>query len=134
MSDYNDGLTAQLAEYFEELKTVGDKAVEAIKEQIDIEADAVEKELENNTPEDTGGLKASLRRTTITKGNRYGYRLEYEGNDPNGTSYTKIANIQNNGTSTTKPKRFLTKAVKKLKGLDERAAKRFEAKLAQKNK
>jgi HK97 gp10 family phage protein len=129
LSEYNDGLTAQLAEYFEELKTIGDKAVEAIKEQIDIEADAVENDLQNNTPEDTGGLKASLRRTSITKGSRYGYRLEYEGNDPSGTPYAKIANIQNNGTSTTKPKRFLTRAVKKLKGLNDRAAKRFEEKL-----
>jgi HK97 gp10 family phage protein len=122
-------LTEQLSEFFGQLTTVGDKAVEAIKEQIDIETDGVEKELQANTPTDTGGLKASLVRSNITKGSRYGYRLEYEGNDPNGTPYAKVANILNNGTSTIKPKRFLTKAIRKLNGLDDRAAKRFEEKL-----
>lgn len=60
---------------------------------------------------------------------RYGYRLEYEGNAPDGTPYAKIANVLNNGSSTIKPKRFMTKAVKKLKGLDDRAAKRFKEKI-----
>ena len=129
MSDYNDGLTEALGDYFEELGKVGDKAVESLKEQIDIEADGVERELESNTPEATGGLRASLKRSTLSGGGRYGYRLEYEGNAPDGTPYAKIANIQNSGTSNMKPRRFITKAVRKLKGLDDRAAKRFEEKL-----
>lgn len=128
MSDYNDGITEALGAYFEELQTVGDKAVEAIKEQIDIEADNVECELVSNTPESSGGLKNSLRRTQLQGGSRYGYRLEYEGNDEGGMLYAKIANVLNNGTSTIKPKRFITKAVRKLKGLDDRVAKRFEDK------
>lgn len=129
MSDYNDGLTEALGEYFEELQTVGGKAVEAIKEQIDEETDGVERELADNIPEATGGLKGSLRRTRIQGGSRYGYKLEYEGNAPDGTPYAKIASVLNAGTSTIKPRRFLTKAVRKLKGLDDRAAKRFEEKL-----
>ena len=130
MNDCNDGLTAALAVYIEKLQTVGDKAVEAIKEQIDIEADDVERELIDNTPEgETGGLRASLRRTRIQGGNRYGYRLEYEGGAPDGTPYAKVANILNNGTSNIRPRRFITKAVRKLKGLDDRAAKRFENKI-----
>ncbi len=129
MSNYGDGLTEALGAYFEELQTVGDKAVEAIKEQIDIETDGVERELTDNTPEATGGLKASLKRTALSGGNRYGYRMEYEGTAPDGTPYAKVANILNNGTSTIKPRRFLTRAVRKLKGLDDRAAKRFEEKL-----
>ncbi len=129
MSNYGDGLTEALGAYFEELQTVGDKAVEAIKEQIDIETDGVERELAENTPEATGGLKASLKRTALSGGNRYGYRLEYEGNAPDGTPYAKVANILNAGSSTIKPRRFLTRAVRKLKGMDERAAKRFEEKL-----
>jgi HK97 gp10 family phage protein len=129
MSEYGDGLTEALGGYFEELKTVGDKAVEALKEQIDIEAEQVERELIENTPENTGGLKAALVKTDAKRGSRYGYRLEYEGNAPDGTPYAKIANILNSGTSTIKPRRFITKAVKKLKGLDDRAAKRFEEKL-----
>jgi hypothetical protein len=129
MSDYNDGLTQALGDYIEELGTVGNKAIEALKEQIDIEADAVERDLTDNMPENTGGLKASLKRTAITKGNRYGYKLEYEGKDANGTPYAKIANVLNSGSSTIKPRRFITKAVKRLKGLDDRATRRFEEKL-----
>ena len=68
---------------------MGDKAVEAIKEQIDIEARGVE----------------------------------------DGTPYAKVANILNAGTSTIAPRRFITRAVRKLKGLDDRAAKRFEEKV-----
>ena len=129
MSEYGDGLTEALGGYFEELKTVGDKAVEALKEQIDIEAEQVERELIENTPENTGGLKASLRKTDAKRGSRYVYRLEYEGTAPDGTPYAQIANVLNGGTSTVKPRRFITKAVKRLKGLDDRAAKRFEDKL-----
>lgn len=129
MSNYNDGLTEAFGDYFERLQKVGDIAVEAIKEQIDIDTDAVEQALTDNTPENTGGLKASLKRTELSGGNRYGYRLEYEGNAPDGTPYAKIANILSNGTSTIKPRRFIAKAVRRLKGLDDRVAKRFEEKL-----
>jgi hypothetical protein len=130
MSEYNDGLTESLGEYFTKLANVGDLAIESIKEQIDIEAETVEKSLIDNTPHKTGGLKESLRKTKIDSGNnRYGYRLEYEGNAPNGTPYAKIANIINSGTSKIKPRRFITKAVRKLRGLDDRAANRFEGKL-----
>ena len=125
----NDGLTEALNGYFKGLKTVGDKAVEALKEQIDIEAAIVERELIENTPENTGGLKAALVKTDAMRGSRYGYRLDYEGTAPDGTPYAKIANVLNSGTSTVKPRRFITKAVRKLKGLDDRAAKRFEEKL-----
>jgi hypothetical protein len=130
MSEYNDGLTESLGEYFTKLGKVGDLAIESIKEQIDMETEAVEKSLIDNTPHKTGGLKESLRKTKIDSGNnRYGYRLEYEGNDPDGTPYAKIANVLNNGTSTIKPKSFIRKAVRKLRGLDDRATNRFEGKL-----
>lgn len=131
MSEYNDGLAQSLGAYFDDLKTVGDKAVTVITQQIDEETDAVERELQTNTPVKTGGLKASLKRTKINANMRYGYRLEYEGDAPDGTPYAKIANVLNSGSSTIKAKRFMTKAVKKLKGLDDRAAKRFEEKLKQ---
>ncbi len=123
-----DGVTKQLSEYFKQLEQVGDKAIEAIKEQIDIEAENVEKEIRKNTPRKTGGLANSFTKTKIDTGQRYGYKLEYEGNSPNGTPYAKIANILNSGTSEIKPRRFITKAVKKLKGLDDRAEKGFAEK------
>lgn len=129
MSEYNDGLTESLGEYFDNIGKVGEIAVESLKEQIDIETDNVETELRNNTPEATGGLKASLKRIKIQGGKRYGYRLEYQGNAHDGTPYAKIANILNSGTSTIKPKRFIKKAVRKLKGLDDRVSKLFMEKL-----
>lgn len=125
----NDGITKQLQDYFDSIAEVGEMAVDALKEQIDIETDGVERELAGNTPENTGGLKSSLKRTKISTAKRYGYRLEYEGESEHGEPYAKIANILNSGSSTIKPRRFVTKAVKKLKGLDGRAAKRFEGKI-----
>jgi HK97 gp10 family phage protein len=119
-----DGVTKQLSEYFKQLEQVGDKAIEAIKEQIDIEADSVEKEIRENTPQKTGGLASSFTKTKIDTGKRYGYMLEYEGNAPDGTPYAKIANILNSGTSEIKPRRFITKAVRKLRELDMRITKK----------
>ena len=116
----------ELSDYLEKLTAVGDIAVEAVKTQIDIEADRTESEIRKNTPTDTGGLAESLTRTKVDRAGRYGHRLEYEGNAPDGTPYAKIANILNHGTSTIKPRRFIAKAVRKLKGLDDRAAARFE--------
>jgi hypothetical protein len=49
--------------------------------------------------------------------------LGYEGNDPNGTPYVKDANILDYGTSKIEPKRFITKAVRKLRGFDDKAMK-----------
>lgn len=130
MSEYNDGLTEALGEYITEIGKVGDLAIESIKEQIDIETEAVEKSLIDNTPKKTGEFKKSLRKTKIdSRNNRYGYRLEYEGNAPDGTPYAKIANILNHGTSTIKPKRFMTRAVRKLRGLDDRTNERLERKV-----
>ena len=123
-----DGVTKQLADYFESLGKLGDMAVEAIKEQVDVETDAVESALRSDTPVDTGRLAASLTKADISTAKKYGYRLSYEGTDEYGTSLEKVANILNFGSSTIKPIRFVTKAIRKLKGLDDRAAKRFEEK------
>jgi hypothetical protein len=120
-----DGVTKQLSEYFGKLEQLGDIAVEAIKETIDEEAAAVESEIRANTPTDTGGLAASLTKTNIDTPARYGKRLEYAGENPNGVPYAKIANVLNYGSSTIRPQRFITKAVKKLRGLDDRAMKKF---------
>jgi hypothetical protein len=124
-----DGVTKRLAEYFERLETLGDIAVESLKEQIDLEAAGVEAAIRDNVPINTGGLKNSLTRTDIDTPRRYGKRLEFEGENADGVPYAQIANILNYGTSTIKPRRFVTKAVKRLNGLDGRAAKRFEEKV-----
>lgn len=124
-----DGVTKELAEYFEKLERLGDVAIEAIKEQIDIESDRTEKEIRDNTPQgETGGLLRALTRTKIDNGKKYGYRIEYAGENEKGEPYEKIANILNSGSSTIKPRRFIARAVKKLKGMDDRAVKRFKEK------
>ena len=123
-----DGVTKELAEYFEKLESLGEMAAEAVREQVDEEAGRVEREIQSGTPQDTGGLARSLKPAKIDTGKRYGYRLEYEGENEKGEPYEKIANILNSGSSTVTPRRFITRAIKKLKGLDERTAQRFEEK------
>ena len=125
----SDDLTKELSVYFDELGKVGDKAIAAIKEQIDADAAIVETDLRTNTPERTGGLRTSLVKIKIDNDKRYGYRLEYAGDDPNGVPYARIANILDCGTSKIKPRRFIVSAVRKLKGLDDRAAKRWVGKI-----
>lgn len=125
----SDGITKQLRDYFEELSEVGEMAIESVKEQIDAETDRVEQELQRNTPQGkTGRLARSLTRTEEKTDKRYGYKLTYEGEDEYGNSYEKVANVLNYGSSTVRPKKFVTKAIKTLKGLDNRAAERFEEK------
>jgi len=52
-----DGVTKELAEYFEKLEKLGDIAVEAIKEQLDIEAGRAEREIRDGTQK---GILAGL--------------------------------------------------------------------------
>lgn len=128
---WNDGISKQLEEYFNELGTFGDKAIEAVQEQIDIEIEKLVKQLQETTPKGkTLGLLSSLRNTKITaRRNWYGYSVEFEGQDRKGTPYQKIANILNYGTSFIKGTRFLTKAIHNLKDMDSRIYERFQNKI-----
>lgn len=128
---WNDGVSKQLEEYFNELGTFGDKAIEAVQEQIDIEVEKLVRQLKETTPRGkTLGLLNSLRNAKITaRRNWYGYSVEFEGQDRNGTPYQKIANILNYGTSFIKGTRFLTKAIHNLKDMDSRIYERFHNKI-----
>ena len=88
-----DGITKQLSEFFERIDEFSDMAIVAVKEQIDIEANAVYEEIKAGTPEKTGGLARSFVISKIDTTKRYGYKIKYEGNDPNGVSYEKIVSI-----------------------------------------
>ena len=121
-----EDFTTLLGEYLEELETVGGKAIASVKEQIDYEAERTESEIRKHAP---GSLKVAFTSSKISNSTRYGYRLEFIGNHKDGTPNAKIANILNHGTSTLKPRRFITRAVRKLRGLDDRAAQRFENKI-----
>ena len=125
---WSDGVTKELNEYLESLTTVGDKSKQAIMEVVDEYAEVVRAELQRTAPRDTGGLVASLLKSRCTvRRNWYGYSIEFHGNHPDGTPYQKIANILNFGTSHVQGTRFISKAVRKLRGIDDRIHQRFES-------
>ena len=128
---WNDGVSKELEEYFNNIGTFGDKAIEAVKEQIDIEVNKLILQLESTTPRGaTLGLLNSLRNSRITaKRNWYGYSVEFVGQDRKGVPYQKIANILNYGTSFIKGTRFITKAIRNLKNMDQRIYERFQTKI-----
>jgi len=131
MSSWNDGVSKQLADYFEELGNYGEYAIEAVKEQIDIEVEKLVNQLEQTTPKGaTLGLLNSLRQSKIVaKQNWYGYSVEFVGENRKGVPYQKIANILNYGTSTIKGTRFINKAIHNLKDMDARIYERFQRKI-----
>lgn len=125
-----DGVSKQLTDYFEGIKGKGEMAIQAIQEQVDIEAEEVRRALETTAPKGaTLGLLNSLRKTKIVaRRSWYGYTVEFEGNNRKGEPYQKIANILNYGTSTIQGTRFISRAIRKLKGMDERINERFKKK------
>lgn len=131
MASWNDGVSKQLADYFDQLSDYGDMAIEAVKEQIDIEVEKLIRELEITTPRGkTLGLLNSLRHSRIVaKRNWYGYSVEFEGQNRKGVPYQKIANILNYGTSYIRGTRFITKAIHNLKDMDDRIYQRFQNKI-----
>ena len=124
---WNDGVSKELNDYLESLSGIGDKSKEALKAQVDIEAETVRSALDKTAPRKTGNLAKSLVKVEVTnRKNWYGYRIEFEGNNQHGVPYQKIANILNFGSSTIKGTRFISRAIRKLRGMDDRIAKRFE--------
>ena len=128
---WNDGINKEMSEYFNSLTEKTEQAVEAIKEQIDIEAEEFRKQLEQTAPKGaTLGLLNSLRKTKLVVRRKwYAYSVEFEGYNKKGEPYQKIANILNYGTSTIQGTRFISRAIRKLKGMDERIENRFKTKL-----
>lgn len=114
-------------------KTTGDMigkvAIDSIKEQIDYEAEEFYQFLLKNTPQNSGELVKSLTKTKVDDINKYGWKIEYAGNYSDGTPHEKVANILNYGTKAIVGKFFRTRAVRRLKGLDERIAIRYKLKL-----
>lgn len=131
MSSWNDGVSKQLEEYFEQIADYGEFAIKAVQEQIDIEVEKLVKQLEETTPRGpTLGLLNSLRKSKIVvKYNWYGYSIEFEGENRKGVPYQKIANILNYGSSTIKGTRFINKVIHNLKDMDDRIFERFQNKI-----
>jgi succinate dehydrogenase flavin-adding protein (antitoxin of CptAB toxin-antitoxin module) len=107
------------------LSKIGDDAKASYVEVIDEEAKEVFESIKKNTPKRTGRLLSSLTIKKVQKRNRYGYLILYEGYDPKGVPYEKIANTLNKGTQTIRATRHIRRAVRKLKGLDDRIYNRF---------
>jgi len=115
----------------ERLTVVGKASYESIKETITSEANQVFEDIKNTTPVKTGGLKNSLTIEEVKddKNSRYGYTIFYDGYNQQGTPYSKIGATLNKGTSKIPATRHIDKAVKKLKGLDDRIAEKFKEKV-----
>ena len=131
MSGWNDGVSKQLAEYFEDLAEFGDYAVQAVQEQVDLEVEKLINQLEQTTPRGaTLGLLNSLKKSKIVARYKwYGYSVEFEGQNRKGVPYQTIANILNYGTSYIKGTRFINKAIRNLKDMDDRIYERFKNKI-----
>ena len=130
---WQDGITKEISDYMDSLSTLGDEAIEAAKEAIDVAFDEAFENIKDKTPFDTRGLQNSFRRERITdRGeNYYGQRAFFEGDAPNGEPYEKIANIVNYGSPARVSKNsvqfggftgtfFITNAIRKLRGLNNR--------------
>ena len=127
---WNDGISKELNDYLETLIDKSALAEQSVKEQIDIDAEELYKAVEAGSDSKSGRMKGSLKKREITDRDKwYGWSITFDGNHPDGTPYQKIANIRNYGTSKVKGTRFISRAIRKLKGLDARAAERFENKM-----
>lgn len=130
MSGWNDGVSKQLADFFNELGNLGDIVQDCIKEQIDYEVNLLKQNISSTTPRGkTLGLWSSLSQSQITaRYNWYGWSVTFEGENEKGVPYQKIANILNYGTSHIQGTRFISKAIRKLKNMDDRILERIEKK------
>lgn len=129
---WNDGLSKMMGDFLDSLGDLGTVARETAEGVIDTEAEGFRKNVEPRIPVDTGGLKNSFtfEKQTDAGSDWYGYRAGFDGNTPRGEPYEKIANIQNYGNAHLAGTHFVTKAIKKLKGMDGRIEARIEAELS----
>lgn len=138
-------ITKLFKDYYKQvLEQVPIKTKEAIKEEVDNFSNQFEKDLQKTIPVDTGGLLKSLTKTKEETSDYYGYKFEFKGVNKNGVPYAKIANTLNYGRdagfknnhkySAITPRRFIFKAIKKLKKLDKAIIENYENKMQDLNK
>ena len=133
-----DGISKEFQKVFSVLESVPGVAVEAMKEVVDEASETLYAGLENDVPVRTGGLRRSLKKAKASSPDWYGYKIEFEGNAPNGEPYQKIANVLNYGRGAsetsggTAGEHFIEKNVRKLRGLNDKIEARFEAKINKK--
>lgn len=126
MSKVNDDLDS----FLENLSHIGRDAISATTEVIDEESTLLFENIKASTPVRTGGLKNSLVKRRKTDNHaRYGYIIEYAGYNEQGVPYSKIARTLNKGTKTVSATRHIDRAIRKLKGLDDRIYERYLEKI-----
>lgn len=137
-----DGVMKELEDFFNSLDSggsvdIGETYLQALKDTIDDELNGFRECILDGAPRDSGGLVNSL---TISKsdipGFYYGYNVEFAGETPNGEPYEKIANILNYGAQgagkgkvNIPATNFVSRAIHRLKGLDNRAVSLAEKRL-----
>ena len=126
MSKVND----ELDSFLENLSYIGRDAISATTEVIDEESTQLYENIKASTPVRTGGLKNSLVKRRKTDNHaRYGYIIDYEGYNEQGVPFSKIARTLNKGTKTISATRHIDRAIRKLKGLDDRIYERYLEKI-----
>lgn len=125
------------------LGKVGEVSQQAIQEEVDKFSDQFEKDLQGAIPQRTGGLLKSLRKVKEPREKWYGYNFEFVGVNENGVPYEKIANVLNYGRPAgfknnvkygeIAPRKFVYKAVRKLKKLDNAIVENYENKMQELN-
>lgn len=113
------------------LTRVSKAAYEAVAEVVTEEAQACYDNIKAGTPIQTGGLRDSLEIDKVddSTGNKYGYKIDYKGYNDRGVAYSYIGRSLNKGTSKIPAKKHIDKAVRKLKGMDNRINQRFIEKI-----
>ena len=120
---WNDGVSKELNDYFDGIEHVCADLRGVAEKVIDEKANAFYEQVENKTPYDSGGLKDAWEMKSIKDrgGGFYGYSAEFKGETLDGQPYQKIANVLNYGRKARKGyfsgTFFVTKAIKKLKGM-----------------
>jgi len=138
---WNDGVTKQLNDFLNELTEggkvdIGETYIASVKAVIDDAVDSYGVFIKDTVPVDTGELKNSFVIEKIeNRKNWYGYNAEFKGIAKNGTPYQKIANILNYGV----PGKFagtyfITRAIRRLKGMDQKIEHKFIEDLNKKTK
>lgn len=145
---WNDGITKELSDFINEISKSGDVAIETFKDTIDTAVKSYSNNLSNSVAAihtgGTGGLKNSLTTEPVTdRGSQfYGSRVHFKGENRQGVPYEKIANVLNYGRAagvSSSGRRyggiagsfFISKEVKKLKGLSKRIDDNITNKLAE---
>ena len=130
---WNDGISKEMDKYCNDiLMKIPEVSLESVKEAVDIASNTFYNDIEKSTPVGlSGGLKGSFKQEKINNTDYYGYRNIFEGEDPNGVPYEKIANVLNYGThdGRIEPNYFVTKAIRKLKSIDKNTVKIYEQKM-----